>query len=68
MTGSTRRRRLLSPDRPRHKEGIALPQFPVCRSDDHFCRSAIWPQPAFRLRTFNLEALSQRVVSQMEEM
>jgi len=52
----------------RHKEGIALPLFPVCRSDEHFCRSAIWPQPAFRLRTFSVQALSQRVVSQMEEM
>lgn len=30
---------------PRHDDGIALPRCSVWRSDEYFCRSAVWPQP-----------------------
>jgi hypothetical protein len=43
-----------------HKEDIALPRFPVRRSDDHFCRSVTRPQSAFYLRTFSVQALPLR--------
>jgi hypothetical protein len=45
MTGSSSKEEIAHTEETHHDEDITLPRCPVWRSDEHFCRSAVWPQP-----------------------